>query len=228
MIYAIIEFFATCTDVLFMVWFITRFLNVSFISGNRPWNYILPISLLAFQLVADKFLPAFDIFSLLVALAISASYSISVSEWRRNKFSTLIAPCIFISVAMASGSAVYVIFSMFIDDIDAIMQGATENERIIYVLVSIIIRFILFKTILLLFKSRDSIDKKNGFFIIVCFALMAIGLGILMYTSVEYPIVKPSVVFALVMIITSSNFALYFLIYKLQKYRRKEYYLYIL
>jgi len=223
MIYTIMEVLATLSDMLFLVWFTTRFLNVSLKSGKRPWCFILPITLFVYQIVVDKLSHAFDIISLTGVFVISVLFTLSVGNWERNKFSTLIAPCLFISVEMVSGSAVYASFSMFIDDIDDIMLGATDYERIIYVLVATIVRFIMFKLILLLFKSDDAIDKKNGYLAIGCFVLMVVGLSILMYISVQYPMVKPSIVFALVMLFTCSNIILYFMIYQIQKYRKKEY-----
>ena len=223
MILKLVEILATVTDAIFMMWFIPRFFNTSIKKGNKPWNYLLPATLLLFQLVADRFLYGFALVSVVIVFTITFLFTASICGWKNYGFATVLAACLHVSVGMISGSAVYSVFSLFIDDIDVIMQGAAENERVIYVLVSVTLRFILYKLILLLFKSNNSLDKKNGLFVVTCFSLMAIGLGILMYMSVNTPNISPSLVLALILIITVSNVSLYALIYQLQKYRKKEY-----
>ena len=56
MIGTIIEIFATLVDVLFLIWFIPKFNEASI--KNKPLSLLWAGLLLAFQLVADRFLKA--------------------------------------------------------------------------------------------------------------------------------------------------------------------------
>lgn len=223
MIYKVFEVLATVSDIIFLAWFTTQFTSSSFSKGKKPWNYIWLIVLFIYQLAVDNFLHGFDIVAALGALIISILFSVSICDGKLHGFRHVLSACLFMTVCMFSGSIVYEIFSIVMKNVDVIMQGNHENERIIYIVVSVIFRFILFKLILLLFKSNDTIDKKNGYFVLGCFTIMAIGLGILMYISLVSPTISPTLILTLVVIITLSNSALYFLIYQLQKYRKKEY-----
>ena len=223
MIFKIVEVLATISDVVFLAWFTTQFTKSTFKSDKSPWKYIWLVTLFVFQLTADILFQGFDIVAALGALLISILFSISICDSKVHGFRNILSACLFMTVCMVSGSIVYEVFSFVLDDVNVIMQGNHENERIIYIVVSVIVRFILFKLILLVFRSNDKLDKSNGFFVLFCFALMAVGLGILMYISLGSPDISPSLILFLVLILTLSNSSLYFLIYKLQRYRKKEY-----
>ena len=183
MINTIFEIAATFLDGLFLIWFIPSFLKTSVVKGKKPWCFILPVLLVVFQLLADIFLSGFDLIALAGGFIIVLLFSFSLLEWKRQKFGTVLVACLFVTVQMFSGSIVYSVFSLFINDLDGIMQGASGNARIIYVLTAVVFRFIVFKLILLVFKSNEGLDRKNGIFVLICFSLTAIGLGIVMYIS---------------------------------------------
>ncbi len=223
MINRIVEVIATITDVVFMVWFIPMFLKRSLKQVKNIWKYVLPVVFLIFQLVADKLFRGFDIGATLTVFIISLLFSICVCEWKRNGFGTILASCLYMSVLMFSGSIVYSIFSFFINGMDVVMQGAFENERIIYIVVSLVVRFFLFKLILIVFKSNDKLDRKSGIFVLLSFLFLAIGLGVLMYISIKSTNVPDSSVLLLTVIMTASNVALYFTVFQMEKLKQKQY-----
>ncbi len=223
MIYSIIEYVATIFDILFMLWFIPQYHKTSLKDGKKPWNYIFPTLFLIFQLFADKVFKGFDVAATLVVLLIVICFSISICPLKKNGFSSILSSCLYMSVLMFSGSIVFSIFSLFIENMSDIMQGSFGNGRLIYVIVSLIVRFILFKLILIVFKSNDKIDKKSGIFVLISFLLLVVGLGTLMFLAVKSTDTSDSSVLLLVLIMTASSTSLYFTVHQMEKLKQKQY-----
>lgn len=223
MINEIVETIATVFEGIFLIWFVPAFLKTSLKMGKKPWTFLLPILLVAFQLVADHFLEGFDLVALTGAFLIVLAFSFAIGQWKRQKFGTVLAACLFMTVEMFSASIVYAVFSLFIDNLDTLIQGSDGNARIIYLITAFVIRFILFKLIIVLFRSNDGLDRKNGVFVLAWFSMTAVGLGILMYILSVSNAIPSVAILMLVAILTLSNVALYFTIYQIQKLQKKEF-----
>ena len=223
MLNKIVETAVTVFDALFLIWFIPSFLKTSIKKGIKPWNYILPAVFLAFVLFADRFLAGFDLVALAVEVVISFLFALSLGEWRRQKFATVLATCLLVAVAMFTGSGMYAVFSLFIDDPGTLIQGSDGPARIIYLVSASLLKFLVYKLILVIFRSNEGLDRKNGIFVLLCFSMTAVGLGVLMYISSVSPDVPSAAILLLVGVILLSNVAIYFTIYQIQKFQKKEF-----
>ena len=73
-----VEILATIVDVLFLLWFISRFNGVSV--KQRPLTCLWVLALLAYQLIADRFLQGFELLYMLGSFLIALGFALSLKK----------------------------------------------------------------------------------------------------------------------------------------------------
>lgn len=223
MIYKIAEILATFTDIVFLVWFIPSFLHMSKKDDIKPLVYIIPVSMLAFEYLADYFFPGFDFIYLIGVVTFTVLFAIVINVGRKSKFRALLASCIYIVTQMFSSSLVYAVLSFVIDDIDSVMQGEASVPRVIYLSVCLAARVIIYKVILTIFSYNDPLDRKNGLFISFYTLASSVALGILMRFAVAHERENEVEILLLLVAIIILTVISYFMIYQVQVSQRREY-----
>ena len=125
------EIIATLVDVLFFLWFIPRFNHCSV--KQKPITCLWVVGLLVFQLVADYFLQGFQLLYMLGAFLIALGFAAS---FKRNfVLMPIFSALLFVIEPMLFNSLIFAVFSIFIDNLDHVMQGALTYSRIIYIII---------------------------------------------------------------------------------------------
>lgn len=220
MIYSISEIVATLFDVIFLIWFIPSFNHSKFY--HKKITLILPVTLLVFQLLVEVYFTSFDLVYLLLFTVGSCIYAFWFSN--KNYLRALLSLCLFIVVIMLSGSLIYMIFSIYISDLSAINHYAGTDARILFLLISRVVQFAIYKFLLQIFRADETLDLKNSIIVFASSLLSAIGLGAMMKvvinssdTHLHIPILITIFVLAL------TNIVSYFLIYQVQKLLKNKY-----
>ena len=220
MIYSISEIVATLFDVIFLIWFIPSFNHSKFY--RKKITLILPLTLLVFQLLVEVYFTSFDLVYLLLFTVGSCVYAFWFSN--KNYLRALLSLCLFIVVIMLSGSLIYMIFSLYITDLSAINHYAGTDARILFLLISRVVQFAIYKFLLQIFHADETLDLKNSIIVFASSLLSAIGLGAMMKvvinsadTHLHIPILITIFVLAL------TNIVSYFLIYQVQKLLKNKY-----
>ena len=221
MIYKAFEFAATLSDVVFLVWFVPRFCKVKLFEKKKIRLIVIPVLLLVFQLLADKFFPGFDLVYSIGFIAFVFAFTLLVST-KGKKLRAVFASCIFIVVEMFVNSLVFAVLSLFIENPTIMIQGNANASRIIYLTICVVARFLVFSVVLLIFSSESGPDRKNSVFVVVYSAIIAVGLGILMDYSSSGGRNKENVV-ALLCVIILSTVAVFFMLWQVSKLERQKY-----
>ena len=216
----IAEIIASFIDVIFLAWFVPRYNKVK--NGIKALPIIVLVLLFAFELVGDKFLAGFDYLYAVIFFILSMAFAYIVC----NGFTlrATVASWVYAIVPMLTNSLVYMVFGIFFDSIDTILQGNLSVGRIIYLVVCKIVQFSIYLLILHVFKSTGGLDRKNGFLVFVFTIVTAFGTGLIMNlatTDISQSIEFTA--FILVFVLVFTNFALHFLIYQIQKLLKHQY-----
>ena len=158
MIYTIIEIIATIIDVVFLAWFVSCYHSVSV--WKKPKALIWVVLLLVYQLFIDTVLPAFDMVALIGAVVVSVGYSVTLQ--RKSIIKSIFAAFLYLIVIMLTGNLVYSVFSVAIEDIDAVIHGSDSYLRVIYLLVCKLMHFAFYRLLLKIFGKDRTLDWKNG------------------------------------------------------------------
>ena len=185
MIYSVFEIIATMSDVVFLCWFVPSFLKTKLFCKSKAILTIIPVLLLGFQFVADFFFPDFDVLYLVVFSAFVFTFSFLIRPHKSSILRAIIAASLFIVIEMLVSSLVHVLFSLFISDITTILQGGKSIGRAIYLTVCALVRYIIFKILLISFASIDGPDRKKGLFVSAYLTVTVAGLVILMNFAVK-------------------------------------------
>lgn len=220
MIGTIIEIFATVADVFFMVWFVPKFNGVSI--KKRPISLIWALVLLIFQLLADRFLVAFDLLYVAIDFIIVLLFSFSLQK-RKNLWNVFSA-AVYIIVIMLSTTFVFTIFSLFTDNIEVVVQGDISYIRLVFLLICKTVHFSFYRLLLLLFKKDNDIDIKNGLLSVLFTVVTAIELGIILEIAAIYDLSGMGVwVIVLSIFMILQNIILYLMIDQIQKLLKNKY-----
>ena len=220
MIGTIIELFATLADVLFMVWFVPKFNGVSI--KKRPISLIWALVLLIFQLLADRFLAAFDLLYVAIDFIIVLFFSISLQKGK-NLWSVFSA-AVYVIVIMLSTTFVFTIFSLFTDNIEVVVQGDISYIRLVFLLICKTIHFSFYRLLLLLFKKDNNLDIKNSLLSVLFNVVTAIELGIILEIAAIYDLSGMGLwVTILSIFMILQNMILYLMINQIQKLLKNKY-----
>lgn len=220
MIYSISEIVATLFDVIFLIWFIPSFNHSKFY--HKKITLILPLTLLVFQLLVEVYFTSFDLVYLLLFTIGSCIYAF----WFSNKkyLRALLSLCLFIVVIMLSGSLIYMIFSIYISDLSAINHYAGTDARILFLLISRVVQFAIYKFLLQIFRADETLDLKNSIIVFASSLLSAIGLGAMMKVVINSTDTHLHIsILITIFVLALTNIVSYFLIYQVQKLLKNKY-----
>ena len=220
MINMMIEIAATVIDVVFMIWFISRFHNISVF--RKPLSLIWGALFLVYQLLIDQLLHGFELITALGVIIVSVGYSLTLQ--RKKYLWSIFAGMLYVIVAMLSISLVYSVFSIFIKNIDVAIYGTKSFLRIIYLLVCKLIQFGFYQLLLQIFKKEKTLAVSNGVFSFAFTFATAVGLGFLMKLAIEYPTSEIEIItFVLAFILVLLNLILFVMINQVQSLLKSKY-----
>ena len=183
MIHTFIEIIATVTDVVFLAWFVSCFHAVSV--WKKPKALVWIALFLVYQLFVDAILPAFDMIALIGVVVVSVGYSVTLQ--RKSIIKSIFAAFLYLIVIMLTGNLVYSVFSVVIEDIDAVIHGSDSYLRVIYLLVCKLMHFAFYRLLLKVFGKDRTLDWKNGVLSFLFTIATAFALGFLMKLAVSNP-----------------------------------------
>lgn len=220
MIHIIIEIIATIIDVIFLAWFVSCYHSVSV--WKKPKALIWVTLLLTYQLFIDTVLPAFDMVALIGVVVFSVGFSITLE--RKALIKSIFAAFLYLIVIMLTGNLVYSVFSVTIDDIDAVIHGSDSYLRVIYLLVCKLMHFASYRLLLKIFGKDRTLDWKNGVLSFLFTIATAFALGFLMKLAVSNPSDEVEVlVLILAALLILLNVILYLMIYQVQSLLKSRY-----
>ena len=183
MINLFVEIAATLTDVIFLVWFVSRFhdIPISKNFGSLVWAVLL----FSYQIFIDTVLPAFNMVALIGALLFSVCFSLSLE--RKAYIRSIFAAFLYLIVIMLTGNVIYSIFSLVIEDIGAVIHGSRSYLRVIYLLICKFVHLAFYQLILKVLGKDKTLNWKNGVLSFVFTIATASALGFLMKLAIENP-----------------------------------------
>lgn len=220
MIGTIIEVLATLADVLFMIWFVPIFNGVSL--KKRPASLVWALLLLLFQVFADRILGAFDLLYVVIDFALVLGFSFAVDN--RKRIWDVFSASVYIIIIMLSNTVVFTVFSLFTDNIEAVVQGDISYIRLVFLLICKTVHFSFYRLLLLIFKKDNKLDIKNSLLSILFTIVTAIELGIILEIATIYDLRGMGLwvtVLSLFMIL--QNIILYLMIDQIQKLLKNKY-----
>lgn len=222
MIYSIIETFATLIDIVFLLWFVPRFLNTRFYErANLPF-LVFPALFLALQLTADFFHIAFDSIVAVGIITLVALYTFALCKKQWGK--AILAASLYLVVIMLTGSLLYMALASLIENAAVALQGAASPARVIYLVIARAFQFAIYKLLLLFFGKGEGPDRKNGIALLLFTTVTICGLSALMAIASEDPAEKLSLpVFIVLFVLVLSNVGVYFFIHQILKMQKKAF-----
>ena len=220
-----VEIIATVVDVLFLLWFIPRFNDVSV--KKRPFTLFWVLGLLVFQLTADRILQGFDLLYMLGSFLISLGFALTL----KKKFAIwpIFSATLFVIEPILFNSLIYTDFSLFINEMDSVMQGAVSYVRVIYIIICKLLQFAFYRLMLLIFRKGKDLNAKSALLSFAFTAATALGLGALMKIAAQSVSRETNVlVLILAIILVSMNIILYIMIKQVQQLLHHKYELAIL
>ena len=219
MINTLVEILATASDVLFLIWFIPKFNGVSL--KERPKALIWAAVLLVFQLFADQYIHSDWVYAA-IDLVLALCFSLSLKNGKR--IWSAFAAFLYVIVVMLSSTCMYLVFSLFIEDIGAILQSGVLNVRVNYLLVCKIVHLLFYKLLIVIFKKDKNIDIKNSLLSFLFTITTAVGLVLLMRISTIHEAIGVDVyVLILSLVLIALNIILYTMIYQVQGLLKSKY-----
>ena len=220
MIHTIIEIIATISDVVFLAWFVSCYHSVYVWKKTKALIWVAIF--LIYQLFVDAVFPAFDMIALIGVVIVSVGYSITLQ--RKPLVKAIFAAFLYLIVIMLTGNLVNSVFSVAIDDIDAVIQGSDSYLRVIYLLVCKLMHFASYRLLLKIFGKDRTLDWKNGMLSFLFTIAIAFALGFLMKLAVSNPSDEVEVlVLILAALLILLNVILYLMIYRVQSLLKSRY-----
>lgn len=220
MINALIEIPATIIDVIFLLWFVPRFVGVPW--RRKPVSIIWVVLELVYQLIADHYFQGFDLIYIIGVIIISTSFAFSLNK--EKPLWCVFAGLLYLITPMLLNSFVYAVFSLFIENIDIVIQGSVSYLRALYILICKIIQFAFYRLVLQIFKRDQTLDLKNGVLSFFFTVATALALGALIKISMlcEFP-GADVMILVLASILILLNIILYLMIYQVQALMKSKY-----
>ena len=216
----IVEILATVIDVIFLAWFVPRFVGMPL--RKCPIALIWIFAELTYQLVADHFFKGFDLIYIIGVLIISIAFAFSLDK--KKPIWCVFSGLLYLITPMLLNSLVYFVFSLFVVQLDAVIQGSDSYLRVLYILACKIIQLAFYRLILLIFKKDQTLDLKNGILSFLFTTVTALSLGALIEISTlcESPSADVMIL-ALACILILLNVILYLMIYQVQTLAKSKY-----
>jgi len=216
----ILEILATIIDVVLLAWFVPRFVGISL--RKCPLALIWVFAELTYQLIADHFFKGFDLIYIIGVLIISTAFAFSLNKTK--PMWCVFAGLLFLITPMLLNSFVYFVFSLFVEELDTVIQGSESYLRALYLLACKIIQFAFYRLLLQIFKKDQTLDLKNGILSFFFTAATALSLGALIKLSTVGQSPGTDVlVLGLACILILLNVILYLMIYQVQMLVKSKY-----
>lgn len=215
-----VEIIGTVVDVLFLLWFIPRFNHCSI--KQKPIACLWVAVLLVFQLVADYFLQGFELLYMLGVFLIALGFAFS---FKRNfVLLPIFSALLFVIEPMLFNSLIFAVFSIFIDNLDSVMQGALTYTRIIYVIICKLIQFLFYKMMLIFFSKDRDLNVINAILSFSFTLATAFGLGALMKIALQNTSPETEILtLVLAIILVLLNIILYIMMNQMQNLLKHKY-----
>lgn len=220
----IVELAVSLFDSILCIYFILRYHRVSW----KKSKLTIPVILLYYVivLVGDFIIPGFYTLISVVVLTLSIAFSLWVSGAFHNRkaiFRALFAPCIYEIVFILLSSLIYMTLSLFIEDIDLLMQGSVGIARYIYILLHKISLFAILMLILHVFRTDERMDIRNGILTFLLSLTTILGLGAAMTVAVASETTYLLPLFIIVAAFILINIFLYVLLSQIQRLQKSRY-----
>lgn len=216
----IVEFLATVSDTLMLMWFIPKFVGAS--PKNKLWTLLIPMLQLSVQLLFDWFMPGFSLLPMTIMFLLVFVFAILLSP--KTFCWDVLAAMAYISLMMLVSSFLFSIFSFFINNMDELIQGSNSTVRILHIIIGKLTLFSVYKLVLMLFKKDKSIEPINAVMTLILTCGTAVALSVLMKIAVveaSDAVSIPIFIIAFVMIVV--NVILYLFIHQIQKLQKVKY-----
>ena len=220
MMLIILEILATVIDVVLLAWFVPRFVGMTL--RERPIALIWVFAELAYQLIADHYFQGFDLIYIIGVLIISTTFAFFLNK--KKPIWCVFSGLLFLITPMLLNSFVYFVFSLFVEELDTVIQGSESYLRALYLLACKIIQFAFYRLLLQIFKKDQTLDLKNGILSFFFTTATALSLGALIKLSTvsQGPGVDVMIL-GLACILILLNVILYLMIYQVQMLARSKY-----
>lgn len=216
----IVEIVATVVDVLFLLWFITRFNDIPL--QKRPLTALWAALLLVYQLTADCFWHGFDLLYMLGSFLIAVSFALSLKK--RFDLWPIFSAMIFVIEPMLFNSLIYSFFALFIGQMNTIMQGSQSSARVIYIIICKLVQFAFYKLMLLAFRKEKDLNVKSALLSFLFTVSTALGLGALMKIAAQSTSPETDILaLVLAIILVLLNIISYIMINQVQRLLRHKY-----
>ena len=216
----IVEILATVIDVIFLAWFVPRFVGMPL--RKRPIALIWIFAELTYQLVADHFFKGFDLIYIIGVLIISTAFAFSLDK--KKPIWCVFSGLLYLITPMLLNSLVYFVFSLFVEELDTVIQGSDSYLRVLYILACKIIQFAFYRLILQIFKKDQTLNLKNGILSFFFTTATALSLGALIKLSMLCQTPSADVmILGLACILILLNVILYLMIYQVQMLAKSKY-----
>lgn len=214
------EIIATIVDVLFLLWFVPRFNDVSV--KQRPKACLWVLALLAYQLIADRFLQGFELLYMLGSFLIALGFALSLK--RNFVLWPIFSALLFVIEPMLFNTLIFAVFSLFIEEMDYVMQGSSTYIRIIYVIICKLLQFLFYKLMLIFFRKDRELNAVNAALSFVFTLATAFGLGALINIALQGVSHKTEMLtLILAAILVLLNIILYIMMNQAQSLLRHKY-----
>ena len=216
----IVEILATVIDVIFLAWFVPRFVGMPL--RKRPIALIWIFAELTYQLVADHFFKGFDLIYIIGVLIISTAFAFSLDK--KKPIWCVFSGLLYLITPMLLNSLVYFVFSLFVEELDTVIQGSDSYLRVLYILACKIIQFAFYRLILQIFKKDQTLNLKNGILSFFFTTATALSLGALIKLSMLCQTASADMmILGLACILILLNVILYLMIYQVQMLAKSKY-----
>ncbi|MBQ9781097.1 MAG: GHKL domain-containing protein [Clostridia bacterium] len=220
----IVELAVSLFDSILCIYFILRYHGVSL----KKSKLTIPVILLYYGivLVGDFIIPGFYTLISVIVLLLSITFSLWVSGAFHNRkviFRALFAPCIYEIVFILLSSLIYMTLSLFIEDIDLLMQGSVGIARYIYILLHKTSLFAILMLILHVFRTDERMDIRNGILTFLLSLTTILGLGATMTVAVASETAYLLPLFIIVAAFILINIFLYVLLSQIQRLQKSRY-----
>lgn len=220
----IVELAISLYDSILCVHFILRFHGLTWRSSK--WSIPTVLVYYGIVLAGDFLIPGFYTVISVIVLLLSMVFSLWVSgafRSRKKIFPALVAPCVYEIVFILLSSLIYMILSLFVADLDSLMQGSVGISRYIYILLHKTSLFAILMLILHVFRAEEGMDIRNGILTFALSLTTILGLGAAMTVAISTEAAYQAPLLIIVGAFILINVFLYVLLVQIQRLQRSRY-----
>ena len=212
MISVLIEILATVCDTLLLVWFVSEFCAVPL--KKRPWTLAVPAVQLAAWLIFDWSVTGFSLIPATVMFGFSLIFALLLSP--KTVWWDLVAALSFAVILFLLGNLSFSIFTYAVRKLGALMQNYGTLVRILYVAITKLVLFFIYRLVLLMSGRGKRTDTSVRIMtLVLTFAtiITSSALSLIAAAVENKTVVIPIIILALS--IVAADVLLYMFIYKI-------------